>query len=147
IVLEAHRQLLERHPQALLILVPRHPERFAAMAELCRQQGFATIRRAQGEDVTAHTQVLLGDTMGELLFLYALADIAFVGGSRVRKGGQNLMEPAAQGNPGLSGPHVFIFLGISAQLLAAGALLEVADAAELTDAVDRLWREPVSAER
>ncbi|MDT3712171.1 MAG: lipid IV(A) 3-deoxy-D-manno-octulosonic acid transferase [Pseudomonadaceae bacterium] len=147
IVLAAHWRLLERHPQALLILVPRHPERFAAMAELCRQQGFATVRRSQGEDVTAHTQVLLGDTMGELLFLYALADIAFVGGSLVPNGGHNLLEPAALGKPVLSGPHLFNFLEISAQLRAAGALLEVADAAELADGVDRLWREPVSAER
>ncbi|MHA3886577.1 lipid IV(A) 3-deoxy-D-manno-octulosonic acid transferase [Stutzerimonas degradans] len=147
IVLAAHRRLLERHPQALLILVPRHPERFAAMAELCRQQGFATVRRSRGEAVTAHTQVLLGDTMGELLFLYALADIAFVGGSLVPNGGHNLLEPAALGNPVLTGPHLFNFLEISAQLRAAGALLEVADAVELTDSVDRLWREPVSAER
>ncbi|EIK54833.1 3-deoxy-D-manno-octulosonic-acid transferase [Stutzerimonas stutzeri TS44] len=147
IALAAHRQLLARDPQALLILVPRHPERFAAMAELCRQQGFATVRRSQGEDVTAHTQVLLGDTMGELLFLYALADIAFVGGSLVPNGGHNLLEPAALGKPVLSGPHLFNFLEIAAQLRDAGALREVQDAEQLADAVGALWRDPAAAQR
>ncbi|WP_134555166.1 lipid IV(A) 3-deoxy-D-manno-octulosonic acid transferase, partial [Pseudomonas aeruginosa] len=91
IVLAAHRRLLETRPDALLILVPRHPERFAGVHELCRREGFATVRRSGGEPVARATQVLLGDTMGELLFLYALADIAFVGGSLVPNGGHNLL--------------------------------------------------------
>ncbi|CAD5106517.1 lipid IV(A) 3-deoxy-D-manno-octulosonic acid transferase [Zestomonas carbonaria] len=146
IVLDAHRQLLDRHPDALLILVPRHPERFAGVHELCRQRNFATRRRSTGETVDGQTQVLLGDTMGELLFLYALADLAFVGGSLVANGGHNLLEPAALGKPVLSGPHLFNFLEIAAQLREAGALLEVEEAPALAEALLRLWAEPASAQ-
>jgi 3-deoxy-D-manno-octulosonic-acid transferase len=147
VVLAAHRQLLASHPDALLILVPRHPERFNAVFELCRQQGFATVRRSSAEAVTATTSVLLGDTMGELLFLYALADSAFVGGSLVPNGGHNLLEPAALAKPVLSGPHLFNFLEIAAQLRSAGALLEVEDAQGLAVAVQRLFEFPRDAQR
>jgi len=147
IILAAHRQLLAEHPQALLILVPRHPERFASVFELCRKEGFVAARRSRDEAVSAATQVLVGDTMGELLFLYALADIAFVGGSLVPNGGHNLLEPAALGKPVLSGPHLFNFLEISAQLRDAGALREVENAAELARAVDALWKDLPYAER
>jgi 3-deoxy-D-manno-octulosonic-acid transferase len=146
IVLAAHRQLLEQHPDALLILVPRHPERFNAVFELCQRQGFSTQRRSTGESVEAADQVLLGDTMGELLFLYGLADIAFVGGSLVANGGHNLLEPAALGKPVLSGPHLFNFLEIAAQLRAAGALSETVDADGLAQRIAQLWREPETAQ-
>ncbi|WP_044870735.1 lipid IV(A) 3-deoxy-D-manno-octulosonic acid transferase [Pseudomonas sp. LFM046] len=145
IVLAAHKALLARRPDALLILVPRHPERFGSVFELCRREGFAAVRRSSGEAVSAQTQVLVGDTMGELLFLYALADIAFVGGSLVPNGGHNLLEPAALGKPVLSGPHLFNFLEIAAQLREAGALAEVADAGELATQVGGLWADPVRA--
>ncbi|WP_455230099.1 lipid IV(A) 3-deoxy-D-manno-octulosonic acid transferase [Geopseudomonas aromaticivorans] len=128
IVLAAHRQLLSGQPESLLILVPRHPERFESVHVLCRREGFTTVRRSSGQPVGEGDQVLLGDTMGELLFLYALADVAFVGGSLVPSGGHNLLEPAALGLPVLSGPHLFNFLEIAAQLRAAGALQEVAGA-------------------
>ncbi|MCY1259487.1 3-deoxy-D-manno-octulosonic acid transferase [compost metagenome] len=147
IILAAHRQLLADYPKALLILVPRHPERFNGVYELCRREGFASVRRSSGEAVTMDTSVLLGDTMGELLFLYALADIAFVGGSLVENGGHNLLEPAALGKPVLSGPHLFNFLEIAAQLREVGALREVADAAALAAAVEQLWDHPESAKR
>jgi 3-deoxy-D-manno-octulosonic-acid transferase len=146
IVLAAHRQLLKQNPDALLILVPRHPERFGPVFELCQRQGFGTRRRSSGEPVMAADQVLLGDTMGELLFLYALADIAFVGGSLVANGGHNLLEPAALGKPVLSGPHLFNFLEIAAQLRAAGALREVADAGDLAQQIEQLWRAPEAAQ-
>ena len=141
-VLAAHRQLRASHPDALLILVPRHPERFDSVFELCQQQGFTTIRRSTGQDITATTSVLLGDTMGELLFLYALADVAFVGGSLVPNGGHNLLEPAALAKPVLSGPHLFNFLEIAALLRNAGALEEVSDASALAGAVRRLFDQP-----
>ncbi|MHC8311432.1 lipid IV(A) 3-deoxy-D-manno-octulosonic acid transferase [Pseudomonas sp. GT1P32] len=147
VVLAAHRQLLAGHPDALLILVPRHPERFNSVYDLCKQQGFATVRRSSGEPVTADTSVLLGDTMGELLFLYALADSAFVGGSLVPNGGHNLLEPAALAKPVLSGPHLFNFLEIAAQLRSAGALQEVEDAEGLALAVQRLFELPRDAQR
>ncbi|MEZ3133505.1 lipid IV(A) 3-deoxy-D-manno-octulosonic acid transferase [Stutzerimonas kunmingensis] len=146
IILAAHRQLLSEHPQALLILVPRHPERFASVYESAVRDGFVAVRRSTGEVVDAGTRVLVGDTMGELLFLYALADIAFVGGSLVPNGGHNLLEPAALGKPVLSGPHLFNFLEISAQLRAAGALREVQDAAQLAQVVSELWGDPAGAQ-
>jgi len=141
-ILSAHRQLLESHPDALLILVPRHPERFNGMYELAVQQGFAAVRRSSAQPVTPQTSVLLGDTMGELLFLYALADVAFVGGSLVPNGGHNLLEPAALAKPVLSGPHLFNFLEIAAMLRNAQALIEITDAASLSAAVKRLFEQP-----
>jgi 3-deoxy-D-manno-octulosonic-acid transferase len=146
IILAAHRELLKQRPEALLILVPRHPERFNAVFELCQRQGFSTRRRSSGEAVAAGDQLLLGDTMGELLFLYALADSAFVGGSLVANGGHNLLEPAALGKPVLSGPHLFNFLDIAAQLRDAGALGEVADAQGLAQRLEQLWRAPDEAQ-
>lgn len=147
ILLAAHRQLLVAHPDALLILVPRHPERFGSVFELCRKQGFTTVRRSLGEPPLAGTQVLLGDTMGELLFLFALADVAFVGGSLVPTGGHNLLEPAALGKPVLTGPHLFNFLDIAAQLRDAGALKEVGSAPELAAGIEAFWTDPASAEQ
>lgn len=145
IVLAAHRQLLSSHPDALLVLVPRHPERFNSVHDLAVQQGFATVRRSSGQPVTAQTSVLVGDTMGELLFLYALADIAFVGGSLVPNGGHNLLEPAALAKPVLSGPHLFNFLEIAAMLRNAEALIECRDAASLSAAVQQLFDQPQKA--
>ena len=147
VVLAAHRQLLESHADALLVLVPRHQERFASVHALCKAQGFATVQRSLGQPVTAQTQVLLGDTMGELLFLYALADIAFVGGSLVANGGHNPLEPAALAKPVLSGPHMFNFLEIGAMLREAGALVEVDDAQGLATAVRQLIELPRDAVR
>jgi 3-deoxy-D-manno-octulosonic-acid transferase len=147
VLLDAHRHLLAIHPDALLILVPRHLERFETVFAQIRQQGFQASRRSTGEAVGAGTQVLLGDTMGELLFLYALADLAFVGGSLVASGGHNLLEPAALGKPVLSGPHLFNFLEIAELLRKAGALIEVDDASGLTTALRRLIELPRDAER
>ena len=141
-ILAAHRQLLASHPDALLILVPRHPERFDAVRALCLREGLLTVRRSSGQPVTAQDQVLLGDTMGELLFLYALADVAFVGGSLVPNGGHNLLEPAALGLPVLSGPHLFNFLEIAAQLREAGALGEVGDSEALAHRLQHLLDDP-----
>ena len=145
VVLSAHRELLTSHPDALLILVPRHPERFDSVFELSRQQGFNSVRRSRAEPVVSETSVLVGDTMGELLYLYALADIAFVGGSLVPNGGHNLLEPAALDKPVLSGPHLFNFLEIAAMLRSAGALEEVSDAAGLAAAVRGLISQPDKA--
>lgn len=140
-VLVAHRRLLDRYPNLLLILVPRHPERFERVAVLCREQGFQLARRSHGE-VGADAQVYLGDTMGELMRMYAAADVAFVGGSLVPTGGHNLLEPAALGLVPLSGPHLFNFQQIAELLAAMEALTLVADAAALAAQVERLLAEP-----
>jgi 3-deoxy-D-manno-octulosonic-acid transferase len=145
VILTAHRKLLESHSDALLILVPRHPERFNSVFELSQKQGLNSVRRSKAEAVVSDTSVLVGDTMGELLFLYALADIAFVGGSLVPNGGHNLLEPAALDKPVLSGPYLFNFLEIAAMLRSAGALEEVSDAAGLAATVQRLIEHPEQA--
>ncbi|SFP76228.1 3-deoxy-D-manno-octulosonic-acid transferase [Geopseudomonas sagittaria] len=147
IILAAHRRLLAEKSDSLLILVPRHPERFEAVHVLCQREGFATVRRSSGQPVGEGDQLLLGDTMGELLFLYALADVAFVGGSLVPNGGHNLLEPAALGLPVLSGPHLFNFLEIAAQLREAGALAEVADTQALHEAVQQLQADSARRQR
>jgi 3-deoxy-D-manno-octulosonic-acid transferase len=144
IILQAHRQLLAVHPDALLLLVPRHPERFDAMAALCQGEGFTTVRRSTRQSPYT-AQVLVGDSMGELLFLYALADLAFVGGSLVPNGGHNLLEPVALGKPVLSGPHLFNFQEISERLRDAGDLREAADAETLAAALRELFADPAAA--
>ncbi|WP_263261269.1 lipid IV(A) 3-deoxy-D-manno-octulosonic acid transferase [Pseudomonas sp. RIT-PI-S] len=146
IILAAHRELLRSHSDALLILVPRHPERFGPVGSAVEQAGFVMARRST-DDVSVDTQVLLGDTMGELLFLYALADICFVGGSLVPSGGHNLLEPAALSKPVLSGPHLFNFQDIAERLRDAKALSVIDDASGLADAVRNLIELPQAAQR
>lgn len=146
IILAAHQQLLEQHPEALLILVPRHPERFESVHALCVEQGLQVQRRSTQAAVTAEHQLLLGDTMGELLFLYGLADVALVGGSLIEHGGHNMLEPIALATPTLTGPHYFNFLEIAEQLRETGGLQVVANSAELAQAVARLWASPELAQ-
>lgn len=140
-VLAAHRRLLEKKPDLLLILVPRHPQRFERVAALCREQGFSVARRSRVES-GAQAQVYLGDTMGELLAMYAAADVAFVGGSLVPIGGHNLLEPAALGLVPVSGPQLANFQQIAELLTAADALVRVNDAAELAVQVAALLADP-----
>ena len=152
--LEAHARLRARFPQLLLVLAPRHPERFDAAARLCRRRGFSVVQRSDGGtapgsgDGTApglSADVYLGDTMGELLLLYAATDVAFVGGSLVRTGGHNVLEPCALGRPVLFGPHMFNFHEISEQVLAAGAGRMTGSVEELERALGALLAD--SAER
>ena len=135
-VLDAFSQLRVRFPQLLLLLVPRHPERFDAVAKICRQRGFVIERRsALQPSVSATTAILLGDSMGELLLFYAAADVAFIGGSLVPRGGQNLLEAAAVGTPVVFGSHMFNFADISSMALERGAGRQVQDAAQLAEVV------------
>jgi 3-deoxy-D-manno-octulosonic-acid transferase len=141
IVLEAHRRLCRSQACTLLILAPRHPQRFDAAAAAVAEQGFRCIRRSiesSGDDY----QVLLLDTLGELAEFYAAADVAFVGGSLVAIGGHNLLEPAALGLPVLSGPEQFNSPELARALRAQGALTIVHDAAELAGALTRLLADP-----
>lgn len=122
LLLKAHGQLLQRYPNALLVLVPRHPQRFDDVAKLCHAGGWTLSRRSQQQPVTAQTQVYLGDTLGELATLYAAGSVAYVGGSLVPLGGHNVLEPAALGRPVLSGPYIENFADVAEPLQAAGAL-------------------------
>lgn len=141
-VLEAFRTVLTVHPDVLLVLVPRHPERFKDVAELCRTQGFESVLRSTGENLTASTQILVGDTMGEMMLLFSASDIAFVGGSLVSTGGHNFLEPAALGMPVLSGPHVFNFTDISQMLVTAGGMIQVENAQQLAAKVNEWLENP-----
>ncbi|MDR2624976.1 MAG: lipid IV(A) 3-deoxy-D-manno-octulosonic acid transferase [Zoogloeaceae bacterium] len=127
----------------LLVLVPRHPQRFAAVASLIEARGLAFARRSDGLP-TPETQVWLGDSMGELAAYYALADVAFIGGSLLPLGGQNLIEAAACACPALLGPHTFNFARASQNAVRAGAAMRVGDAKALHDALAALL---VHAER
>ncbi|RBP79186.1 3-deoxy-D-manno-octulosonic-acid transferase [Shewanella putrefaciens] len=130
-MLIAHRQLLAQWPDALLIIAPRHPEQFSAVAEVVASQGFELIRRSGNLPVTATTQVLVGDTMGELLTFYGAADQAFVGGTLINNGGHNPLEPVAMGVPVMVGPNHWDFAQITQMLADAGGLRVVASADEL----------------
>jgi 3-deoxy-D-manno-octulosonic-acid transferase len=141
-VLSAHAALLRERPDALLLLVPRHKERFEPVAELLAAKGVPFTRRSGGSTPQAMHQVLLVDTLGELQRLYAAADVAFVGGSLVPIGGHNLLEPAALGLPVLTGPHNANARDIAQLLIEAGAAEVVADAAALGAALVRLLSDP-----
>ncbi len=119
LVLEAHKIILEKFPNALLILVPRHPERFNTVFELCTHHGFVVSRRTLPNGTPQHSQVYLGDTMGEMFTLIGAADACFMGGSLVgnKVGGHNMLEPIALGVPVVNGPSYYNFKEISEQLL------------------------------
>jgi 3-deoxy-D-manno-octulosonic-acid transferase len=149
IILQAHRQLLSSEPRALLILAPRHPARFAAAAAAIAAHGFRYLRRSSiGSDPKADAvldsshEVLLLDSLGELLDFYAAADVAFVGGSLVPIGGHNLLEPAALGLPVLAGPEQFNSPDVAQALAQQGALITVHDARELSAALAGLLGDP-----
>lgn len=146
-LLAAHKKLLKTHPELLLILVPRHPERFNQVAELIGQQGLSFARRSQGGGVAAGQQVLLADTMGELLMLYGTADIAFVGGSLVERGGHNFLEPAAWGLPVVVGPSEFNFAEAAQLLDQADARCVVASEADLTSTLASLLGDAAERQR
>lgn len=134
-VLAAFETIRKEFPKSLLILVPRHPDRFVSVAELLKKKGHSVISRSSGERVTVDTTVFLGDTMGELGLFYAVSTVAFVGGSLVPVGGHNLLEPAALGVPVITGSYVHNFVDISRLLLDAGALVKVSNSKELAEAV------------
>lgn len=138
LLLEAHKELLKAHPNLLLILVPRHPERFPVACELTRKAGLSFIQRSSGEVPSSTTQVVIGDTMGELMLLYGIADLAFVGGSLVDRGGHNPLEAAAHAIPVLMGPHTVNFKDICAKLAQDDGLITVTDTASLVKEISTL---------
>ncbi|MGV3346941.1 lipid IV(A) 3-deoxy-D-manno-octulosonic acid transferase [Enterobacteriaceae bacterium LUAb1] len=138
IILQAHRHLLTVFPHLLLILAPRHPERFMAARALTQKMAFSFTLRSSGEIPSGSTQVVIGDTMGELMLLYGIADLAFVGGSLAERGGHNPLEAAAHAIPVLMGPHIWNFKDICAKLQAADGLITVTDAATLEKEVQTL---------
>lgn len=142
--LDTWRGLRERHPDALLVLVPRHPQRFDAVAAELRRRGLAFARRSAGDAVEPQTSVLLADTMGELMHWYRHASLCFVGGTLAPVGGHNPLEPMALGQAFLFGPHTTNAPTLFADAQAAGAGLAVHDAATLERAVDEALRDPAA---
>jgi len=140
-VLEAHLQVLKRLPDALLLIAPRHPERFRLVESSVRSLGFSMATRSADRVPSAAHQVFVIDAMGELMQFYAAADLAFVGGSLVPIGGHNVLEPAALSRPVLVGPHTFNFEEITLTLIGEGAAVRLADASELGTAVLQLLRD------
>ncbi|MDM4771633.1 lipid IV(A) 3-deoxy-D-manno-octulosonic acid transferase [Solimonas sp. SE-A11] len=139
--LAVHRELRKALPDAALILVPRHPQRFDGVTKLASRD-FACVRRSAwtGEGLVA--DVLLGDSMGEMFAYFAASDVAFVGGSLVPVGGHNVLEPAALGLPVLFGPQMHNFIAARDLLLGEQAAEQVADATQLAAALTRLLRDP-----
>ena len=133
--------------QALVVIVPRHPQRFDAVAALVEARGFALARRSADRPVASGVRVVLGDSMGELAAYYVASDVAFVGGSLLPLGGQNLIEAIAAGVPTLVGPHTFNFAQASDAAIAAGAALRVGGADDVFAVAARLLADPASRER
>ncbi|CAN5274464.1 lipid IV(A) 3-deoxy-D-manno-octulosonic acid transferase [soil metagenome] len=142
LVLNALERLRAEVPDVLLMLVPRHPDRFESVAALLRFRRLSFVRRSSGDVCDQHTAVFLGNSLGELPMFYAAADVAFVGGSLVPVGGHNLLEPAALALPVLTGPHNFNAEEIAALLIEQGAAHVVSNADELAAALVRYFREP-----
>lgn len=142
-VLAAHAEVLKEHPNALLILVPRHPDRFNAVFELCKIQ-FISVRRTETEsELDPEVQVYLGDTMGEMLVLMGAADICFMGGSLLgdKVGGHNMLEPAALGKPVLTGPSYYNFTDITEQLIKAEGLEVVTTAKAISKSISQAFND------
>ena len=143
-LIEAQKIVRSRHPRALLVLAPRHPNRFGEVAAQLVSRGVRFVRRSQqpAAGATAEAEILLLDTLGELLDFYAAADVAFVGGSLVPVGGHNLLEPAALGLPILTGPNNSNSEDAARLLIAGGAVAVVHDPQDLADKVATLFAEP-----
>ncbi|MAM69791.1 MAG: 3-deoxy-D-manno-octulosonic acid transferase [Gammaproteobacteria bacterium] len=137
-ILEAYSGMLQDIPELLLLLVPRHPDRVEEVAALLKEAKLSFVRRSSAQMPEPETQVLLGDSMGEMQFYYACADLAFVGGSLVNTGGQNIIEPALVGVPVIYGPSRYNFQVVSDMLLEAGGLCLVRDEEELATLVIEL---------
>jgi len=148
-LLEAQRQVLSAHGDALLVLAPRHPARFDEVAQQLSEAGMRFVRRSDPDRTRGRQppQVLLLDSLGELLEFYAAADLAFVGGSLVPVGGHNLLEPAALGVPILTGPHNFNAADVAALLIARRAALLVHNSQELAERVSALLADPAERAR
>jgi 3-deoxy-D-manno-octulosonic-acid transferase len=149
LVLAAHEAVRSACPGACLLLVPRHPSRAADVEQMVRDAGLRAVRQSAASDeaATASADVVIGDVMGQLLYLYGLSAVAFVGGSLVPVGGHNPIEPAMCGQPLLTGPHTFNFPDVVAAFEDSGSLLRVSDAAGLAGEVVRCLTDAGARER
>jgi len=141
IILNASRQVRATFPELLLIIVPRHPERFDRVTALSQRAGFKTLRRSEHRPCPSDVKVLIVDTMGELPLFYAASDVAFVGGSLMPVGGHNILEPAALARPIITGPHYFNFNEITKQFINADAAIQINDTEQLAETIIKLLQD------
>lgn len=141
-IITVHKQLLKQIPNLLLILVPRHQERFDKVHDLLLHNNLATITCASEKKIAKTTQVFLGDTMGHLFDYYTVSNVAFVGGSLVATGGHNVLEPIALGIPVITGPHTFNFTEIINLLLKQKATIQISRLSELQADIFSLLHDP-----
>ncbi|HEY8158912.1 MAG TPA: lipid IV(A) 3-deoxy-D-manno-octulosonic acid transferase [Methylobacter sp.] len=139
IFLEIYKEIKPKIPELLLVIVPRHPERFGEVKKLCEQNQLAVVMRTSGEICHQYDDIYLVDTMGELKMLYAASDVAFVGGSMVPVGGHNILEAAAVGTPVLFGPYMANFKEIAEGVLREDAAMQCQDEGEIINAVTALY--------
>lgn len=142
IFLKLYPNLKAKIPELLVLIVPRHPERFQTVKKLCEERQLAVTMRSEGREVDTACDAYIADSMGELKMLYAAADVAFVGGSLVAVGGHNVLEPAAVGVPVMFGPQMFNFQEIAEQMPAIGAALQCEDEEAIAEALLRLHDDP-----
>lgn len=142
LVLSAHKNVLKNYPNAILILAPRHPERIKKITALCKKFDLTYLQRTARKPFPADCSVYLLDILGELKLHYAVSQLAFVGGSLVNTGGQNMLEPASLGLPVLSGPHTYNFVEITELLVEKGVLFIISNAEQLADHINMLFAEP-----
>lgn len=140
-VLAAFSLLRQQATDGLLVLVPRHPERFDGVYKQCIAAGWSVQRRTDAKSVDTRTDVLLVDTIGELLLLLSAGDVALIGGSLVPHGGHNVLEAAAWGVPVIAGPYMFNFSDVSERMLEAGAMLQLEDISDLGGALSMLMKD------
>ncbi|MGR9012703.1 MAG: lipid IV(A) 3-deoxy-D-manno-octulosonic acid transferase [Gammaproteobacteria bacterium] len=143
IFLEIYKKIKEMIPELLMVIVPRHPERFGEVNKLCERYQLAVVTRTSGEDCHQYIDVYLADTMGELRMLYAAADVAFVGGSMVPVGGHNILEAAAVGIPVLFGPYMANFKEIAMEVLRQDAAIQCQNKNEIISAMLALHADSV----
>jgi 3-deoxy-D-manno-octulosonic-acid transferase len=147
-LIEALTLLRAKFPNLSMVVAPRHPERFDDVERLLKKSPFAFQRRSQAEPAAwFETDILLLDSVGELVEFFAAADLAFVGGSLVQVGGHNLLEPARLGKPVLFGPHMINYRELAAEMLRQGAAMEVSGARDLAAAVSDLLADPAKRHR
>lgn len=143
IFLEIYKEIKRNIPELLLVIVPRHPERFADVKKLCEQQQLTVVMRTTGDRVYIETDVYLADTMGELKMLYGASDVAFVGGSMVPRGGHNILEASAVGVPVLFGPYMCNFKEIARGVLSQDAAIQCQNKDDIVHAILTLHEQPV----
>jgi len=130
-VLQAFKPLKKQREDILLLIAPRHPERFDAVENLCQQSDYRVVRRTNAQDIEPQTEIVIIDSIGELMAFYSVADVVYVGGSLVPVGGHNVLEPISLGLPVIVGPHMFNFNSITKQLKEANGIIQVEDADSL----------------